>query len=246
MKRLLLLLVAALLGVALAAGAAAQGGHPFDDHVFVDNTAVSCANPTVLVDLKDGLGGDTKVVTIGPFDVNNDGTNDLIDAVWVKGGSGFTATVVFSADNTRATITGNKGISHYDVRICVASPPSPPPPPPPPPAEPPPPPPPPPPPAEPPPPPPPPPPPAEPPPPPPPPAEPPPPPPPAEPPPPPPPPGGGVGGQPPPPPAPPAVSPPPAAGELPFTGFPVWMPFLAGAVLVASGLLLLRRRRTDG
>lgn len=64
-------------------------------------------------------------------------------------------------------------------------------------------------------------------------------------PPPPPPPGGGVSGSPPPPGAPLGSPPPPAApgGALPFTGLPVWMPLLAGAALLGSGLVLLRRRR---
>jgi hypothetical protein len=63
----------------------------------------------------------------------------------------------------------------------------------------------------------------------------------------PPPPGGGAGGTPPPPGAP--LAPPPAAppsaggGGLPFTGLPVWIPMLAGAGLLGSGLVLMRRRR---
>jgi hypothetical protein len=65
-------------------------------------------------------------------------------------------------------------------------------------------------------------------------------------PPPPPPPGGGAGGTPPAPPAPLAPPPPPATtgGALPFTGLPVWIPLLAGGLLLGAGLSLMRRGRS--
>ena len=38
----------------------------------------------------------------------------------------------------------------------------------------------------------------------------------------------------------------PAAGALPFTGLPVWIPLLAAFGLVAGGFLVLRRRAQTG
>ena len=35
------------------------------------------------------------------------------------------------------------------------------------------------------------------------------------------------------------------SGELPFTGLPIWIPILLAAALLASGGLLLRRKRDD-
>jgi LPXTG-motif cell wall-anchored protein len=244
LRRLLLFVVAAALGLAAAAAFSvtpSASGQPADTCDTMDgkwegqNPPFSPAPGITITSESENL------VT---FTVA-DGTTLL--SVCVKSGNDLEGETVSCTPDSTFPVTGpatcsvttggqGNGISHISFDVTTT--PSPPPPPPPPPAEPPPPPPPPPPPAEPPPPPPPPPP-AEPPPPPPP-VE-PPPPPPAEPPPPPPPPGGGAAGQPPPPPA-----APPAAGELPFTGFPVWLPLLAGAVLIASGLVLLRRRRTDG
>jgi hypothetical protein len=114
MKKVLVVLAAAFATVAFYA-TPAFAAHPLEGHVFVDNPDVSCANPTLLVDLTAGLEGeDDTEVTIGPFG------DDLIDAVYVKGGNDFTASVTFSADNTTATITSNKGISHYDVQLCEA------------------------------------------------------------------------------------------------------------------------------
>src|SRR5687767_10297053 len=93
--------------------ATALAAHNFANHDEFNNTAVSCAEPVVMVDLTAGLeGGDDLSVTIGPYDVNSDGVNDLIDTVWVKSGSQAVTNVVFSADNTTATITSTQGISH--------------------------------------------------------------------------------------------------------------------------------------
>jgi hypothetical protein len=37
----------------------------------------------------------------------------------------------------------------------------------------------------------------------------------------------------------------PTGGNLPFTGLPIWIPLLAAAALLASGVVLMRRKRTD-
>jgi hypothetical protein len=37
----------------------------------------------------------------------------------------------------------------------------------------------------------------------------------------------------------------PSGGNLPFTGLPVWMPLLAAAALLGSGILLIRRRKGE-
>jgi hypothetical protein len=37
----------------------------------------------------------------------------------------------------------------------------------------------------------------------------------------------------------------PSGGNLPFTGLPIWIPLLAAAALLASGVVLIRRKRTD-
>jgi hypothetical protein len=37
----------------------------------------------------------------------------------------------------------------------------------------------------------------------------------------------------------------PSGGDLPFTGLPVWMPLLAAAAMVASGILMIRRRKGE-
>jgi hypothetical protein len=37
----------------------------------------------------------------------------------------------------------------------------------------------------------------------------------------------------------------PTGGNLPFTGLPIWVPLLAAAALLASGVVLLRRKRAD-
>jgi hypothetical protein len=235
LRRFVLFVLAAMLGVAVAAGQSlsqpADQKFSYTEKSPVADTPACPAAGATFVDQSPT--GQTQVNGVWTLTIQSSSYGSTpFYSVTVKSGSQAGMDVVFSADGRTATLTSTQEISHFNVVLCTAAQ-SPPPPPPPPPAEPPPPPPPPPP-AEPPPPPPP----VEPPPPPPP-VE-PPPPPPAEPPPPPPPPGGGAAGQPPPPPA------APAAGELPFTGLPVWLPLLAGAVLIASGLLLMRRRRTDG
>ena len=37
----------------------------------------------------------------------------------------------------------------------------------------------------------------------------------------------------------------PSGGNLPFTGLPVWVPLLAAAAMLASGILLVRRRKDE-
>ena len=37
----------------------------------------------------------------------------------------------------------------------------------------------------------------------------------------------------------------PTGGELPFTGLPIWVPLLAAAGLLASGIMLIRRRKGE-
>jgi hypothetical protein len=38
----------------------------------------------------------------------------------------------------------------------------------------------------------------------------------------------------------------PSSGELPFTGLPVWMPLLAAAAMLGTGIVLVRRRKAEG
>ena len=37
----------------------------------------------------------------------------------------------------------------------------------------------------------------------------------------------------------------PSGGNLPFTGLPVWMPLLAAAAMLGSGIFLIRRRKGE-
>ena len=37
----------------------------------------------------------------------------------------------------------------------------------------------------------------------------------------------------------------PSGGDLPFTGLPVWMPLLAAAAMLASGVFMIRRRKGE-